>query len=317
MTQPRNPEYHWTPAQQRAFIECYAETGTASAACLAVGKSRRSAYALRQRADGLAFRMGWDGAALIARTQVADLLMERALEGQWIETIRYPEENRTARRIYDNRLSMGLLTRLDTRCDSLPRGSAEAARALIVSQDFEAFMELVEGGAGMAETEAFMARWSLAPDGMIEAVIPKRQLSEAEEIENMLASLEGWHHPRLGYLTNFPPPKGFAGEEFGDYAHSDYERSMTPEEERAFRARPADPAEDSAGATLARFLLAAEDRRIAWFRLNKGDSSVNLGTAAKPAHALHSILALSKAQIQCELADGAALIGADGPIKLT
>ena len=80
------------PARQRIFLETLAATGVVRAACEAVELSPRSAYNLRIRADGAAFRLGWDAAILIARARLADDLLARAIEGQQ-DVITRDEEN--------------------------------------------------------------------------------------------------------------------------------------------------------------------------------------------------------------------------------
>jgi hypothetical protein len=71
----------WSPARQRLFLETLAATGVITTACEAAHISPRSAYALRIRRDGAAFRLGWDAAILIARARLADELLARALTG--------------------------------------------------------------------------------------------------------------------------------------------------------------------------------------------------------------------------------------------
>ena len=61
----------WSPARQRRFLETLAATGVIRLACEAVRITARSAYNLRIRQDGAAFRLGWDAAILIARAPAA------------------------------------------------------------------------------------------------------------------------------------------------------------------------------------------------------------------------------------------------------
>ena len=88
------PTYHWTLASQRGFLECLAETGSVAQACASVSMSRRSAYNLRFRKDGAAFRLGWEAAILMARDCLADELLARAIDGVREESERYPETGR-------------------------------------------------------------------------------------------------------------------------------------------------------------------------------------------------------------------------------
>jgi hypothetical protein len=52
----------WTAARQLHFIEMLAATRSVTTACRAVGKSRESAYALRDRPEARSFRLAWRAA---------------------------------------------------------------------------------------------------------------------------------------------------------------------------------------------------------------------------------------------------------------
>jgi hypothetical protein len=52
----------WTPARQFRFIDLLAATRSVTTACRAVGKSRESAYALRDRTEARSFRLAWRAA---------------------------------------------------------------------------------------------------------------------------------------------------------------------------------------------------------------------------------------------------------------
>ena len=52
----------WTEARQRHFIDVLAATKSLTRACQAVGKSRTSAYKLRDRPEARQFRLAWDAA---------------------------------------------------------------------------------------------------------------------------------------------------------------------------------------------------------------------------------------------------------------
>lgn len=57
----------WTPDRQRAFLSAIADGLTVERACRLVGLTVSSAYALRQRAAGAGFALGWRAANLLAR----------------------------------------------------------------------------------------------------------------------------------------------------------------------------------------------------------------------------------------------------------
>jgi hypothetical protein len=132
----------WSPARQRRFLEVLAATGVIMLACEAVRITARSAYTLRQRGDGAAFRLGWDAAILIARARLADTLLARAIMGTE-ETIRKdPDNYEITRHRQDNRLAMSMLSRLDRMADS-PAEGTDAALARVVAQDFVAYLDLI------------------------------------------------------------------------------------------------------------------------------------------------------------------------------
>jgi hypothetical protein len=79
---PRLRHDGWTPERQRRFLESIAEGHTVEDACRTVGLSVASAYALRRRAAGAGFALGWHGANLLARERIADTLLARAIHGQ-------------------------------------------------------------------------------------------------------------------------------------------------------------------------------------------------------------------------------------------
>ncbi|WP_370310105.1 hypothetical protein [Sphingobium abikonense] len=132
----------WTPARQRRFLETLAATGVIMLACESVRITQRSAYNLRIRHDGAAFRLGWDAAILIARDRLATDLLARALTGQE-EVIRKDPDNYEIRRHrHDNRLAMSMLSRLDRMADAPAEGS-DAALARVVAQDFTAYCDMI------------------------------------------------------------------------------------------------------------------------------------------------------------------------------
>ena len=154
-------EYHWTPALERAFVEGLADTGSVTEACNQVSMSRRAAYDRKRKGSGLAFRIGWDAAVLLARDVVADELLDRALAGQWTETIKDSETGKTRRFAQDRRLGLALLSRLDRMCDVQASEGTVHMAAQIVSQDFEAFLDLMTQGsdksASVTDVRAFLS----------------------------------------------------------------------------------------------------------------------------------------------------------------
>jgi hypothetical protein len=74
----------WTPARQADFLGHLAETWSVSAAARHVGKTRESAYRLRDKDGAESFAAAWDAvlaAPRRARKSTHELLWRRALYG--------------------------------------------------------------------------------------------------------------------------------------------------------------------------------------------------------------------------------------------
>ena len=153
MTAIRN-DYRWTPQCQRAFLEALAFGGSVMRAAKEVNKSPRSAYDLRFRRDGAAFRLGWDAAILVSRDVVQDMLMDRAVNG-YEEVTSKLDDGTTMRGKFDNRLGMGLLGRLDRMAEAQALKGSRTAQVMLVVQDFESFLDLIERGGKGAEAALF------------------------------------------------------------------------------------------------------------------------------------------------------------------
>ena len=145
----------WTPDRQRAFLEAIAEGHTVGSACRIVGMAPSSAYALRRRAAGAAFALGWRAANLLAREKVADTLLARAIDGQ-VETVTRPDGETVTRHRYDNRLASTMLARLDRFADA-EAGEATHQAARLVAAEFDGFLDLIERDCGPARTGVFLA----------------------------------------------------------------------------------------------------------------------------------------------------------------
>ncbi len=160
----------WTSARQRDFAEMLAECGSVERSAVAVGMTRRSAYHLRHRRSGMAFRLAWDAAILLARARLSDDLMERALFGQEDVTVRDKEAGTVTRHRHDNRLAMSLLSRLD-RMASFQSHDEDAQLARVVAQDFEPFLRLISAGAVTGDVaDYFEERAALDLMGIVKAV---------------------------------------------------------------------------------------------------------------------------------------------------
>jgi hypothetical protein len=98
----------WTADKQYRFIQALAETACVEEACKRVGMTRQSAYRLRQRPCGLAFRRGWDAALDCGMHRLEQAALGRALNGV-PRPVFYKGEQVGEWRDYDERLTMFLL----------------------------------------------------------------------------------------------------------------------------------------------------------------------------------------------------------------
>ena len=98
----------WTRERQIAFIEALAETGIVEEACRRVGMSDSSAYALRSRPCGMAFRKAWEAALDYSLHRIEEEAFVRSRQGV-ARPIFYKGEQVGERRHYDERLTMFLL----------------------------------------------------------------------------------------------------------------------------------------------------------------------------------------------------------------
>lgn len=280
-------DYHWSPANQRAFLEHLSTTGNITAAAKSVGMSKQSAHALCGRGKGAAFRLGWDAAVLMARRRMESELLERALEGQEETYERDADSGRVTRTRVHNGLSMAMLARLDRMALGRNDVPAETAMARIVSQDFDAYLDLIEaggeGGAAMLfvaardgglyslagktidvsedDSENFAMHGQLAqiPEGSAEdeETEPEPELSPEESA----AEMSVWYCDHAsGWRTDFPPPPDFYGEEDGEFGDEGYERELSEEEAECRSAQ--------AEAEIAPLIEAGEAARRAWFGLD-------------------------------------------------
>lgn len=144
----------WTPERQRTFLSAIAQGCTITAACRRVGLTPASAYALRDRAAGSAFALGWSAANLRAREPLADGLIARALDGQIEQTTR-PNGDIVERFRYDNGLATRLLARLDRQAEA--QGPNQQAAARLVASEFESFLDLIGRDGGPARAGLFLS----------------------------------------------------------------------------------------------------------------------------------------------------------------
>jgi hypothetical protein len=242
----------WTPERRQSFLTALAEGHTVEAACAHVGLSVASAYALRRRAGGEAFALGWRAACLLGRDRLADILTSRAIDGQ-VDTLVRADGETVTRHRYDNRLATALLTRLDRLAErAAPPGVVEqggetgvpvrpdegmAARA--AASDFATFLALIGEGGDAGAVRRFVE----AADADGKPQLPQHRafrkgyewLADNPELAGDVVFEPWWYDEQDDqYLTYFVPPPNFTGCEYGKYGEPNYARQLTEEEEEAW-----------------------------------------------------------------------------------
>jgi hypothetical protein len=104
----------WTAERQRAFIRHLGRLGLVAPAARAVGMSRQSAYALREKPGAESFAEAWDLALEMGLGNAEDHAITRALEGYEVPYFYGGRQCGTIRR-YDHRLLLAALARGDRR----------------------------------------------------------------------------------------------------------------------------------------------------------------------------------------------------------
>ena len=284
-TLPAPASYHWTPALQADFLGHLAATGSVTLAAKQVGMSPRAAHDLRHRADGAALAIGWAAAVLIARARLEDAMLDRALFGveeSWERTIDADAgTQRVTRRRHHGQTGLAMLARLD-RMVATPADRLDARLAQLAASDWASFLDLfahADFATAMADLiEQWFAARVAAPDRLAQIVGVMPIASEVAQIsadsDDGLAyeadaakeaeALDMWwddNHDR--WVTNFPPPPGFAGEADGEFGDDDYWRTLADAEQARMDGHEA--------LKIAARLIASEARRREYFNLNVED----------------------------------------------
>ena len=219
----------WTPERKRLFLERLGECGVVLEASLAAGMSARAAYNLRDR-DPL-FAAGWEAACVIARPRLADEAWSRSMNGV-VERIYRNGVIVAEKHRYDNRLTMAVLARLDSRVD---RAEETGAPHLALVARWDDYL------AALGEDRGDDARALLAPAAPAapEPAADLRRIRGGHELHELHlrreAAMEVDRHKvweeEDGWWTDYPPPAGFDGEEEGEYGDDDYRRRLSPAEQ--------------------------------------------------------------------------------------
>ena len=230
--------------RQAAFLAALAQTGSVRSASATAGVSHQTAYRARLGSPG--FRRAWDAALLAARAQAEEVLACRALDG-WEEDVVYHGEVVATRRRYSDRLLLAHLARLDRLCgdaevaqfadafdDALARYAAGEDRPGRVEEGEEEISPSTGSGrtgVGKEGEGDFSAsgQWSMrsTPSDPLRQVQDDREdippplpvvhergaaLSEASQLEVGLYDV-WWDEDGARWLTSWPAPDDFAGEE--------------------------------------------------------------------------------------------------------
>jgi hypothetical protein len=251
----------WTFERQRTFLEALASSGSVTSACAAVGMSRESAYALRRRADGRAFAQAWDAARALAAEHLVDLAWDRATLGEVRQRF-YHGEVVAEFRHYDNRLLLQLIAQ-----NRAAAGRAVASPELVaaVAEDWEAALGRVERGEALAEPEPVLpeAQDERSNAGDIEPPLPREvdqygdELGEAQQL-NVGLYCHWWEEAKECWLTNWPAPADWEGEEFAHDGEGRVTGAFDPEAETDEWGKDLPPLDER----WARTLTAAEEAAL-------------------------------------------------------
>ncbi|MEO7827315.1 MAG: hypothetical protein ABIR60_09265, partial [Allosphingosinicella sp.] len=251
----------WTPEKKRLFLERFAECGVLVEACEAAGMSARAAYNLRDR-DPL-FAAGLDAACVKARAPLADEAYSRARNGV-VERIYKDGIVVAERHRYDNRLTMAVLARLDSRID---RAEEKGAPHLALVARWDEYLDAVaedrrEDGLALLAPPEDSAPPEPLPAAGLDTDPGDRELHELH-LEEEAGADEDPHsiwEDEEGWWTDYPPPADFDGEEEGSFGDYEYRRTLSPAEQAVVDADLAEDAAEEAEA-LAAGRAAAEARR--------------------------------------------------------
>ncbi|RHW16318.1 hypothetical protein D1610_15860 [Sphingomonas gilva] len=98
----------WTPERQRAFVAALADTGSVTAAARRVNMASEGAYALRRQPDAESFAAAWEAALDHGVRRLADIAIDRAMNGVPVP-IFWRGEQVGEKRWFNDRLLMFIL----------------------------------------------------------------------------------------------------------------------------------------------------------------------------------------------------------------
>ncbi|WP_447931245.1 hypothetical protein [Sphingopyxis fribergensis] len=236
---------------------------------------------------------------LIARTRLADELLDRAIWGHDEMTTVMREEDRSLykRRRIESRLGLAMLARLDRMVETRAQAGEEML-AQIIAGDWPGFLSLFDAAeaampdgadADAPDAEgradglgAALALWLAGRDNRANPLATlwrgtaianevaqisadsdrEPEIADAKEPtpEEEAAAMTVWRTYVSGELrTNFPPPEDFIGIEEGEFGDEHYQRTLDPDEEDAWESARAE--------AFAPLRIAGEAARRAFFAL--------------------------------------------------
>jgi hypothetical protein len=184
---PRQRERHdgWSAQKQADFIEALSATGMVLRAAEKVGMNAASAYRLREAEGAESFAKAWDAALRIGSAQLADIAMDRAINGIAIPHY-YKGEKVGEHRWYDNKLLMFMLRH--TNSQKFGPHSAELDLAERIAREEAAaeakrLEQLERAEALLAQTEAELEELETAGSVAtgLEARTVKHQLEQRRD----------------------------------------------------------------------------------------------------------------------------------------
>jgi hypothetical protein len=189
---PRQRERHdgWSAQKQADFIEALSATGMVLRAAEKVGMNAASAYRLREAEGAESFAKAWDAALRIGSAQLADIAMDRAINGIAIPHY-YKGEKVGEHRWYDNKLLMFMLRH--TNSQKFGPHSAEVDLAERIAREEAAaeakrLEQLERAEALLAQTEAELEE--METEGSVATGLEARTLKhQLEQRRDRLAAI--------------------------------------------------------------------------------------------------------------------------------
>ena len=229
----------WDGPKMATFIGTLAESGVVTFACRACDMSAKSAYALRHR-DPL-FARAWDAALDMARQRLADELLARSLKGS-VEQLLREGCIVGERHAFDNKLAFSILRRLDRRAElgstfSTPPAWERPTRAPAVAGRWQDLLDALTDGR---TDEAGRLLAVEDEQGNSQGNDPPFEDDDSDSLDDDEPETRDrvWHDWQSDdWRTDFPPPRGFDGDEYGSWDDPQgYSRTLADDELAALAA---------------------------------------------------------------------------------